>query len=117
MASQSTAPGWVWGLAVAGAVYLFYKAKTTTQSVTNDVAQLIANWWLTLFPNPPPMNVLGNVSFPGGVLVPLSQLTVKTDGAFPPNVFVSYQGSVYRLSPSDEQGNWPATLVTAVPGQ
>lgn len=48
----------------------------------------------------------GNVVFPNGAQVALKSLQVGCGGT------VQYQGGVYQLGPSDNNGNWPATQIS-----
>jgi hypothetical protein len=97
-------------LIVLAAVILYQLLKKAIPNATAPAADAIAAFWLKLFPNPPPMNVLGNVVMPDGSLVPLQGLEVRTDAN--QNVFVKVGSSVYQLAPSDANGNWPAVAVT-----
>ncbi len=98
-------------VAVLGIVgFVIVEAIKGLKGGTDQTSDTIAKWWLALFPNPPAMQVLGNVIFPDGTYVALQNLQPpKSDanGA----VFVTYQGHYYQLSPSDDNGNWPATQV------
>ena len=98
-------------LATLGLVaYAIYKILPFLQKGKDETSDTIAKWWLALFPNPPAMQVLGNVVFPDGTFVALANLQPpKSDPNG--NVFVTYNGHYYQLSPSDANGNWPATLV------
>ena len=79
-------------------------AQTVTSPVSTGIADVILK--LT---QQPAMNVPGNVIYPDGTAAPLSQLKVFSgnDG----NVYVKDRGSTWRLSPSDADGDWPATYV------
>lgn len=69
----------------------------------------IANTWVALTSSPR-IQVLGNVSFPDGVRVALSALTVKTDSQG--MVYTMRNGHLYKLLPHDSlTGDWPAVLV------
>ena|ERR1051325_672230 len=105
-------------IGLLGAVaYLLYKgfnfAKDTANQATDAVAQKIVDWF-GLLPAPSTMyrDLLGNILFPGNIRVPLSQFSgqVKTDSDG--NVFVRYAGFVWQLSPSNANGDWPATRVS-----
>lgn len=92
----------------AGAAYVLYQFFTKQlPKVTQPVADMIANFytWATL---PPAMVVQGNLAFADGSTVPLSTVDVRQNGDM---VVASYAGHYYQLSPSDANGNWPATLL------
>jgi len=98
-------------LATLGIVaYLVYELLPGLKKTTDQTSDTIAKWWLALFPNPPAMQVLGNVLFPDGTFVALSSLQPPRSDASGA-VFVTYNGHYYQLSPSDANGNWPATQV------
>lgn len=109
---------------IAGGAYLAYQlyqqflagAKAVGAGVTaaaGAVAAPIANLWLSLTEGPPMGQVLGFVLFQdgpeAGMTNPLAQYAVRTDAQG--NVYVNQEGDVYKLSPSDPQGNWPASFV------
>jgi len=98
----------------AGALYVLYQiitgVKNTASGAIDSVSTGLANSWLDLFPNPLPMGVLGNVVFPNGQMVALSNLAPMQNPSTG-QVAVQYGGHVYALSPSDANGNWPATLI------
>jgi len=98
-------------IGVVGVVgYLILQAMGGLKKGTDQASDTLAAWWLALFPNPPAMQVLGSVVFPDGSVVALSRLQPpKADASGA--VFVQYNGHYYQLSPSDQNGNWPATLV------
>lgn len=81
------------------------------QTVTAPVATALANAWMAMQPASG-MSVLGNVIFPDGSQVPLSQLTVKQDSLG--NVYVASpaSGLLLQLQPSDANGNYPAVQIT-----
>ena len=92
-----------------GAAYLLYGLFTKQlPKLTAPIAGGIADLWVSLT-SAPAMSVQGNVVLPSGQQIPLSSLAVKTDTAG--NVYVNINGAVYQLSPSDSEGNWPATFV------
>lgn len=104
-------------LGLLGALaYLVYKgfnaASNAAHQATDAVAQKIVDWFgLNPAPSTLYQDLLGNIVFPGNIIVPLSQFNgqVKTDASG--NVFVKYAGFVWQLAPSNEYGNWPATRV------
>lgn len=119
---SSRAPWWVWAIGIGGVGYVLYKMwggiSSAGSGVTNAVSSAIANAWLSLplVGLPPAMQVLGNVKLPSGTLVPLNSLSsgqIRTDASN--NVYANVSGTIYQLSPSDSQGNYPAMLVGAAP--
>lgn len=109
-------PWWVVALGLAG-VYVYLQFRKSP--LPSSVAQGIANIWLSLpfVGLPPAMQVLGNVALPDGTLVPLNSLKsgqIRTDNTTG-NVYANVGGNIYQLSPSDTQGNYPATLVGPAP--
>ncbi|MGH7743763.1 MAG: hypothetical protein ACREQ5_02950 [Candidatus Dormibacteria bacterium] len=101
----------LWGIG-AVALYFIYKKVIAPLVVApaNALATGIANLWLTLTLSPP-MQVLGNVVFPDGSQVPLSQFSIGTDSKN--NVYVQSGGVTYQLHPHDANGNWPATVASS----
>lgn len=98
---------------VGTAVYLLWKTKETAKETVDKVASAIAKVYLKyLNPLPPAMELLGEVKFPGNLLVPLQTLHNQRavfqgdNGA----VFVKYSGYTWQLSPQ-VYGKWPATRV------
>ena len=97
---------------IAGIGYVAYQvfgfAKKAGGAAVDATSSAIADFWtwLTL---PDYMTVQGNLVFDNGAAVPLASATVKQSpgGA----VVASYAGHYYQLSPSDANGNWPATLI------
>lgn len=116
-------PWWVWGLGVAGVGYILYRlANKVPQAVgaaTSALAQGIANVWLSLpvVGFGPAITVLGNIKLPDGTLVPLNNLVgqIRQDNNTPPNTYANVSGTIYQLSPSDTQGNYPAALLGPAP--
>lgn len=115
-------PWWVWAIGLGGVAYVFYKSvsgvTTAVNTATGSVASGIANIWLSLplVGLPAQMTVLGNVQLPNGSLVPLSSLQsgqIRNDASG--NVYANVSGTIYQLSPSNSQGNFPATLIGAAP--
>lgn len=115
-------PWWVWAIGLGGIGYILYKSlgtvATATNGVTNTVSSGIANAWLSLplVGLPAQMTVLGNVLLPNGTLVPLSSLQsgqIRNDASG--NVYANVSGTIYQLSPSNTQGNFPATLIGPAP--
>lgn len=101
--------GNVTSLALLGiAAYVAYKVLGKG-GLTDSASSAIASLWLKLFPLPPTMEVLGNVKFPGNIMVPLAKLAVREDSEH--RVFTQYAGHLWQLQPSNEYGNWPAVLV------
>lgn len=101
-------------LAIMGVgFYAIYKALGVGKDIADKTSTAISNLWLKLNPMPPAMTLLGNVKFPGNILIPLQQLSdaraVKQDDAG--NVFVRYADLTWQLSPSNAYGNWEATPV------
>jgi hypothetical protein len=100
--------------AVAVIAYKVWTEVSKTGKEANDaVVDAVAAFWLRLFPNPPAIQLLGNVAFPGNNLVPLQTLAandaIRQDADY--NVFVKWGGKVYQLQPSNADGNWPAVPV------
>lgn len=118
-------PWWVWGIGVAGVGYVLYrlvnKVPQALNTATSAVAQGIANIWLSLPPAFGGMDsaitVAGNVKLPDGTLVPVNNLIrqIRQDYNTPPNVYANVNGTIYQLSPSDPQGNYPAALLGPAP--
>jgi hypothetical protein len=115
-------PWWVWALGIGGLGYILYKSVSgvaaTAASATSAVSSAIAQAWLSLplFGLPAQMTVLGSVQLPNGALVPLSSLQsgqIRTDVSN--NVYANVSGTIYQLSPSNAQGNYPATLIGPAP--
>lgn len=100
-------------LAIGG--YVLYrvtsKAADTGKKAVDWTSSQIANLWLTMFPLPPSMELLGNIIFPGNIKVPLQQLAGQVRQDRDGNTFVNYAGMYWQLSPSDANGNWPATPI------
>lgn len=97
----------------AGIGYLLYKGFDFGKKATDAVATSIADLWLKMFPLPPSIELLGNVTFPGNLNVPLQTLAqqnaVRQDKSTG-DVYVTYAGYFWKLSPQ-VWGNWPATRV------
>jgi hypothetical protein len=96
---------------LGGLAFVLWKFKDTADKVTAPVSDAIANaimLWNRLTVSPT-IQLLGNIKFPSGKLVPISTLPIRKDGSG--NVYTQYQGSVYQLQASDPQGNWPAIPV------
>lgn len=98
--------------AVGGAAYLILKALNVGEKAVDKVSTAIAKAYLKLFPMPPATQLLGNVKFPGNLLVSLQQLhneksVFRDDNG---NVYVKYSGYTWQLAPQI-YGNWPATRV------
>jgi hypothetical protein len=117
-------PWWVWAIGAGGVAYILYKSLgavgAAASTAVSTVSSGIANAWLSLplVGLPPTMNVLGNVLLPNGTLVPLNSLQggdIRNDTSNPPNVLANIQGTIYQLSPSNAQGNFPAALVGPAP--
>ena len=115
-------PWWVWALGLGGVGYILYKSysgvSTAAATTTNAVSTGIADIWLSLpyFGVGSNIQVLGSVQMPDGSLVPLSSLAqgkIRTDASN--NVYANINGNLYQLSPSNAQGNYPATLIGAAP--
>lgn len=105
-------------LGVAGiGVYYVYKAisgatnlaSNAVNAATCSISSGIADFWNSLTLNSCVMATQGNVVLPNGAQVALSSLPVGTNCS---GTYVQYQGGVYQLSPSDSNGNWPATQVS-----
>lgn len=102
--------------AVGLGVYFLYtflskKIPDAAKKATAPLSQAIANFWVSLTASPP-MPVLGDVILPDGTDIgPLSQFSVGKDSSG--NVYIQSGADVYQVQPSNAQGNWPATLVTA----
>lgn len=117
------APWWVWALGLGAAgygIYWIYK-KVPKPPSPAQIAQDIANIWLKLpfVGLPPAMVVLGNVTLPDGTLYPLKLLQsgqIREDTTQEPAaVYANVNGSIYQLSPSDAEGNYPGAFVGAAP--
>lgn len=114
-------PWWVWALGLGGIGYLLYKSfsgvASTVTAATSGVASSIADIWLSLpgLQLPPNMQVLGSVVLPNGAVVAINTLVGKIRQDASGNVYANVNGTIYQLSPSDLQGNYPATLIGAAP--
>lgn len=90
--------------------FLLWKAMQTAKQATDAVAGSIADAWLTLFPMPPSIELLGNIVFPGNLRVPLQTLSnqgaIKQDKSG--NVIAKYANSFWKIMPHDASGDWPA---------
>lgn len=114
------APWWVWAIGVGGVGYLIYKifyAPPKPGGPVDLVSSAIANLWLSLplVGLPPSMQVLGSVQLPDGSLVALNTLSsgqIRQSGT---SVLANVAGMIYQLSPSNAQGNFPATLIGPAP--
>lgn len=115
-------PWWVWALGLGAVGYLLYKTVVKVPAAVNAdtgaVSQGIADIWLSLplVGLPANMQVLGSVQLPNGSLVPLSSLQsgqIRNDPN--ENVLADINGTIYQLSPSNAQGNYPATLIGPAP--
>ena len=115
-------PWWVWALGLGGVAYVLYKSvlavPAAVSAATAPVSTAIADIWLSLplVGLPANMTVLGSVLLPNGTLVPLSSLQpgqIRNDPNG--NVLASVSGQIYQLSPSNTQGNYPATLIGPAP--
>lgn len=96
----------------AAAVALYFGSRFFDRA-TDKVATSIANLWLKLRPLPPAIKLLGNVKFPGNILVPIEQLSKEKairSQEEPFTVFVNYAGYIWELGPQ-VYGNYPATRV------
>jgi hypothetical protein len=100
----------VFGAVGIGLYYIYKAVSGVSNAVTGGVSAAtcgISSGIASLFsPGPSTMNVQGNVIFPNGAQVALSSLQVSCGGT------VQYQGGVYQLSPSDSNGNYPATQIS-----
>jgi hypothetical protein len=115
-------PWWVWGGLAIGAGYILYrtlqKVPAAVNAATGAVSQGIADLWLSLplVGLPANMTVLGSAQLPDGTLVPLKTLQsgqIRNDPNN--NVLANINGSIYQLSPSNPQGNYPAIFIGAAP--
>jgi len=105
--------------AVVGGGYFIWreiqKLKDLGGKATDAVATSIASLWLKLFPLPASMELLGNVKFPGNILVPIQQLSKENAVRHSPDpnfaVYVQYADHLWQLQPRNSSGNWPAVLV------
>lgn len=104
---------WVLLAALGVGVYVLSKAFNFGKDVADKAAGKIADVWLSLFPLPGAIELVGTVRFPGGLFVPLQTLAqqggVRQDANH--NVFVKYAGFTWQLSPQ-VNGSWPATRVS-----
>lgn len=98
-----------------GAYIVWRYFQQAVQTVTAPATTAIANTWvylssawnnMTLFPS---MSVLGNAVMPDGSLVPMSSFTLKGDSTGA--LYGNYAGHYYQFTPSDSNGNFPATLI------
>jgi hypothetical protein len=112
-------PWWVWAIGVGGVGYVVYKFWTGVpkSAPVQAISSAIADIWLSLplVGLPPAMQVLGNVKLPDGTLVPLNSLSsgqIRQSGS---NVLANVAGTIYQLSPSDAQGNYPAAVLGPAP--
>lgn len=110
-------PSWVWLAGLVGVGFALYKLsdafKRGVQTITQPVSDAIAD---SIIRNDPYLSqptvqstLTGAVLFPNGARVPMTQLSVKSYNG--PNGFearVTYNGVVYRLTPHDANGNYPA---------
>jgi hypothetical protein len=115
-------PWWVWGGLAIGAGYILYrtlqKVPAAVNAATGAVAQGVADIWLSLplVGLPANMTVLGSAQLPDGTLVPLKTLQsgqIRNDPNN--NVLANINGSIYQLSPSNSQGNYPAIFIGTAP--
>lgn len=94
------------------AAYLIYQLMTTASTAvtgaTNAVSTSIADAWVS-WTSEPAMSVSGNMVLPDGSLIPLAAASIKQSPSG--LVYAQYGGAYYELSPSDANGNWPATPV------
>jgi hypothetical protein len=97
----------------AGLGYVLYRTYGVAQKIGEKAVNLGAKIWLALDPLPPAIQLLGNVKFPGNLLVPLqtlaSQKAVRQDRSSG-DVYVQYSGYTWKLAPQ-QYGNWPATRI------
>lgn len=82
------------------------------QTLTAPVASALASAWNSMQPAGMAAGLQGNVIFPDGSQVPLSQLTVKQDALGNVYVAAPQTGLLLQLQPSNAQGNWPAIQIT-----
>jgi hypothetical protein len=110
-------PWWVWGIGLAGVGYVLYKFWHPVSTATSNLAQGIANIWLSLplVGLGPQQTILGNARLPDGTLVPLNNLIGRLRQDSARNVYANISGTIYQLSPSDAQGNYPAALLGPAP--
>ena len=117
---------WAWAIGVAGVGYVLYKlvnkvpqaVTAAASAATNAVSQTIANTWLSLpvIGLGQGITILGNMKLPDGTLVPMQSLVGNLRQAQDTtDTYASYAGNLYQLSPSDAQGNYPATLLGPTP--
>lgn len=100
-------------IAIGG--YVLYKvvnkAADTGKKAVDWTSSQIANLWLNMFPLPPAIELLGNIIFPGNIIVPLQQLSGQVRQDQDGHTFVKYAGMYWQLAPSDANGNWHATPI------
>lgn len=98
-------------LAAAG-VYLAYRSFDLANRAADAVSSGIAAAWLKMFPLGSAMQLLGNVKFPGNLIVPIQTLhnqnAIRKDSSG--NVFVRYADLYWQLQPQ-VNGVWPAVRV------
>ena len=93
--------------------YLLYKFASKAGEAGDKVATTIADLWVgaeNLFNRQ--ANVVGNAVLPNGALIPLKNMDVRSStasGVY--TVYAKYGSTVYKLSPHDANGNYPATPV------
>ena len=90
-----------------GGVILYAIIKKGSQAI-DYTSSTLADIWLSLT-LPPTMQLLGNIVMPDGSLLPLQGADVRLY----PNgdTLLQLDGHFYKLSPSNADGNWPATQV------
>lgn len=96
---------------VAGLAYFLYtKASQLASTAVNAAGTAGANLWLSLFPMPATMGLVGNIILPDGTALPLSNSTIRQDSAG--NVFTTFGGHIYQLGQSDINGDFEASFVS-----
>lgn len=102
---------------LAGIGFAVYKLWDKFKQGGNYVTDTVAKSYLSaedLFTGYTPVQstLAGAVIFPNGAQVPMTNLSVTPyNGPSGFEARVVYQGRTYRLSPHDENGNYPATPV------
>lgn len=92
-----------------GLYFLLTRGTAAVASATQPLSAGIANFWTSLTQGAS-MTTPGNAVLPSGQQVPIANLPIATDAYG--NVFTNYGGSVFQLSPSNSDGNYPATVVS-----
>ncbi|MGH2855726.1 MAG: hypothetical protein ACRDLF_16245 [Solirubrobacteraceae bacterium] len=106
---------WI-GIGVVGVGgYLLYKLLSKVPQVTAPITDAIASAWVaatSALNGSFQMQLLGNLAFPDGSLVPIAQLpagAMRSDASG--NLQVLYGGHIWQLQPHNANGDFPASLL------